>query len=81
MRKHGIVGEVLLPMLSESVIRVILQVELGIFIAAAAEHLDMPRRICNRRQHPGFLQQAIDPEMAIELAVGEVICLLDKHLK
>ena len=63
------------------VISVILEVEPVIFFAAAAENLDMPRRICHRRQRLGFLPQGIGPEMPIELAVAEMICLFDKYWK
>src|SRR5262245_39197996 len=65
---------------ARSVISVILEVEPVVFLAAA-ENLDMPRRICSRRQRLGFLPQGIGPEMPIELAVAEMICLLDKYSK
>src|SRR5262249_38096478 len=69
------------PMPARSVISVILEVETVILLAAAAEDLDMPRRICGLRQRLGFLPQGIGPEMTIELAVAEMICLLDKYSK
>ena len=57
VRGNWIIGEILPPVLTPSVISVILEVELVIFLAAATKHLDMPCRIRSRRQHLGFLTQ------------------------
>lgn len=81
MRGKWIIAEIFLPMPARSVISVILEVEPVIFLTAAAEHLDMTRRICNRRQRLGFLPQGIGPQMPVELAVAEVICLFNEYSK
>src|SRR5262249_6000433 len=78
---NEIVGEVLVPMLPEDVVRVKLEIEQIIFLAAAAEHLDVVRRIRSQRQSLCFFPQRTGPEMGIELAVAEMICLFDKHMK
>src|SRR5579872_243575 len=81
VRGKGIIGEIRVPLPAPIVISVILEVEPVIFLAATAEHWDMPRRIGIRRQHDGVLPQGVGPEMPIELAVAEMICLLDKYPK
>ena len=45
VRGKGIFGEILMPLLAPGIISVIFEVELVIFLAAAAEYLDVPRRI------------------------------------
>src|SRR5260370_18631997 len=81
VHRNGIIGKFLLPMPAPRVIRVILEIEQVIFLAAAAEHLDVVRRIPSQRQCLCFFPQGIGPEMGIELAVAEMVCLFYKHMK
>src|SRR5260370_2224745 len=81
VHRNGIIGKFLLPMPAPRVIRVILEIEQVIFLAAAAEHLDVVRRIPSQRQCLCFFPQGIGPEMGIELAVAEIVCLFYKHMK
>src|SRR5579864_7261609 len=81
MPGNGITGKVLLPLPAKVIVRVILEVEQVIFLAAAAEYLDVACRIRSQRQGLSFFPQGIGPEMDIELAVAEMICLFDKHMK
>ena len=53
-----------------------------IFFAVAAEQLDVANRTGNQRHRPLLSSaQGIGPEMGVEFAVAEVICLFYKHMK
>lgn len=63
------------------IVRVILEIEQHILLAAATEQLDVARRIGSQRQCLCFFPQGMGAKMGIKLAVAEMICLFDKHMK
>ena len=75
MRGNGIIGPILLALLAKVVVCVIFEEELHIFLAIAAEHFDVPGGTRNHRHCLCFFPQGICPQMGIELAVVEMICL------
>src|SRR5262249_53404481 len=62
---NRIVGKFLLPMLPRGIVGVILEVEQVIFLAAAAEQLDVARRIGSQRHRLCLFPQRIGPETGI----------------
>ena len=81
VRGNGVAGKILVPMPAPVVISVILEVEQVIFLAAAAEHLDVVRRIRSQRLYLCFFPQGIGPKMGIELTVAEMIGSINTESK
>src|SRR5579864_9474142 len=81
VRGNGILGPILMPLPAKVIVRVIFEEELHIFLAIAAKYLDVVSGIGTQHQCFCSFSQRFSPEMRIELAVAEMICLFDEYTK
>lgn len=77
--RHVVIRNATCPVAPFLVIRVKLQIEMCVLLTAGAHHINMPDAVVIIQVHRNFVTQRVSPELLVQLAVGEMVRMIDKH--